>query len=223
MRTVMHVAMILVVGVCLELAVRSFRSPSGGPGPDDVVFTNADPATDREDIADIEQVEPSHPPEDEAWLSRFELTERSGEIVRSEDLLGQPYVVSFFFSTCPSICIEQNKKLKELQDEFDGEGVKFVAISVDPETDTPERLREYAARFGADAEQWLFMTGDLTYIRRIGAEIYRQPVDQKFHTERFVLVDPEGEIEGFYSWPESAQFQKLQDKIRSMIDLASDS
>ena len=70
-----------------------------------------------------------------------------------------------------------------------GEGVRFVAISVDPETDTPERLREYAARFGADENQWLFMTGDLTYIRRIGAEVYRQPVDKKFHTERFMLVD----------------------------------
>lgn len=223
MRTVMHVAMILVVGVCLGLAIRSFRGPSNGPGADDIVFSNDDPATDSVDIAEISDPEPSHPPEDEAWLSRFELTERSGKTVRSEDLIGQPYVVSFFFSTCPSICIQQNQKLKELQDEFEGEGVKFVAISVDPETDTPERLREYAARFGADPDQWLFMTGDLTYIRRIGAEIYRQPVDQKFHTERFVLVDPQGEIEGFYSWPESAQFQKLQDKIRSMIDRASDS
>lgn len=178
---------------------------------------------DVEDAEEIENDEPSHPPEDEEWLSRFELIERSGETVRSEELLGQPYVVSFFFSTCPSICIQQNQKLKELQDEFEGEGVTFVAISVDPETDTPERLREYAARFGADPEQWLFMTGDLTYIRRIGAEIYRQPVDQKFHTERFVLVDPKGEIEGFYSWPEPAQFQKLQDTIRTMIESASSS
>lgn len=133
-------------------------------------------------------------------------------------MLGQPYVVSFFFSTCPSICIQQNQKLKELQDKFEGQGVRFVAISVDPETDTPERLREYAARFGADEDQWLFMTGDLTYIRRIGAEIYRQPVDKKFHSERFVLVNPEGEIEGFYSWPEPAQFEKLQETIGEMID-----
>ena len=146
------------------------------------------------------------------------MTERSGETVKSEQLLGQPYVVSFFFSTCPSICVQQNQKLKELQSEFDGEGVKFVAISVDPETDTPEVLREYAARFGADPDQWLFMTGDLTYIRRVGGEIFRQPVDKKFHTERFVLVDPEGKIEGFYSWPEKAQFNKLQDKIRDMMN-----
>lgn len=217
MRTFVHVMMILVVGVCLGLAIRHYRPRADGPGPDEIVYTNADPATEAE-LETIENPEPSRPPEDEAWLSRFELTERSGATVRSEDLLGQPYVVSFFFSTCPSICIQQNQKLKELQDDFEGQGVRFVAISVDPETDTPERLREYAARFGADKEQWLFMTGDLTYIRRIGAEIFRQPVDQKFHTERFVLVDPAGEIEGFYSWPEPAQFKRLQETIQKMID-----
>lgn len=222
MRTTVHVAMILLIGVGLGLAIRSFRPVrnTGGPGPDDVVYTNdsaADGLTD-EEIAAIENPTPSHPPADESWLSRFELIERSGKTIKSEDLLGQPYVVSFFFSTCPSICVQQNQKLKELQDLFAGQGVRFVAISVDPDTDTPEALREYAARFGADKDQWLFMTGDLTYIRRIGAEIYRQPVDKQFHTERFVLVDPKGEIEGFYSWPDSTQFEKLQEKIRDLLN-----
>jgi len=227
MRTTVHVALILLLGVGLGLAIRMARvtRSASGPGPDDVVYTNdvaSDGLTDSENEA-IDNPSPSHPPEDENWLSRFELIERSGETIKSEALLGQPYVVSFFFSTCPSICVQQNQKLKELQDQFEGQGVRFVAISVDPETDTPERLREYAARFGADKEQWLFMTGDLTYIRRIGAEIYRQPVDKQFHTERFVLVDPNGEIEGFYSWPEKAQFEKLQQKIRQYLDDGKDS
>ena len=221
MRTTVHVAMILLIGVGLGLAIRSFRTgkESAGPAPGEEVYSN-DAAADgltEEEVAAIENQTPSHPPEDESWLSRFELTERSGKTVSSEDLLGQPYVVSFFFSTCPSICIQQNQKLKELQDEFEGQGVHFVAISVDPETDTPERLREYAARFGADKDQWLFLTGDLDYIRRVGAEVYRQPVNKQFHTERFVLVDGNGEIEGFYSWPEPAQFEKLKTKIRELL------
>lgn len=224
MRTSVHVVLILMLGVGLGFAIRAWRSPSpaDAPGQEDVVFTNhgadlpqVDRLTDR-DVA-IENPSPSHPPEDEAWLSRFELIERSGKAIKSEDLLGQPYVVSFFFSTCPSICVQQNQKLRELQDQFAGQGVRFVAISVDPETDTPETLREYAARFGADQEQWLFMTGDLTYIRRIGAEIFRQPVDKQFHTERFVLVDPQGEIEGFYNWPEKAQLEKMKQKIREYL------
>jgi len=202
MREVVFLAFILLTGVGMGLAIRAYRGNANVNQPS----------------AAVENSDPSHPPEDEEWLSRFELIERSGDTVKSEQLLGQPYVVSFFFSTCPSICVQQNQKLKELQSEFNGEGVKFVAISVDPETDTPEVLREYAARFGADPDQWLFMTGDLTYIRRVGGEIFRLPVDKKFHTERFVLVDPEGKIEGFYSWPEKAQFNKLQDKIRDMMN-----
>ncbi|MGB0595136.1 MAG: SCO family protein [Rubripirellula sp.] len=217
MRMLVNVALILIVGVSLGMTIRAFRS-ANGPGPDDVVYTNEDPLLEGEDFSGIENPEPAKPPAGEAWLSRFELTERSGETIRSEDLVGEPYIVSFFFSTCPSICVQQNQKIKELQDEFEGQGVRFVAISVDPETDTPELLREYAARFGADPEQWLFMTGDLTYIRRIGAEIFQQPVDQKFHTERFVLVDPAGEIEGFYTWSEPVQLERLKKTISGMIE-----
>jgi len=233
MKTAVHIVLILLVGIGLGLAIRNFRpeSPAGGPGPDDVVYTNdgADgsgssagsgpSAVDREPIG---SGQPSRPPEDEPWLSRFELTERDGSTVSSEDLLGRPYVVSFFYSTCPSICVQQNQKLQELQDEFEDRGVRFVAISVDPETDTPEVLQEYAARFGADPDQWLFLTGDLTYIRRIGSEIFRQPVNKQFHTERFVLVDSEGEIEALYNWPDPRQFDKLRARIAEMIESDGD-
>lgn len=222
MRTVWNITLILMAGVGLGLLIRSYQKQSEveRPGPADVVFRNdgSDLQDDLDSVSDIENPDPSHPPDEEEWLSRFELIERNGQLVKSEQLLGQPYVVSFFFSTCPSICVQQNQKLKELQKAFRGEGVRFVAISVDPETDTPEVLTEYAARFGADAEQWLFMTGDLTYIRRIGGEIFKQPVNKQFHTERFVLVDPEGKIEGFYNWPDKPQFKKLQQKIREMIN-----
>lgn len=222
MRTAWNISLILLAGVGLGLFIRSYTNQAevDRPGPGDVVFRNdgSNPKDDPDALSGIENPDPSHPPDDEEWLSRFELIERNGELVKSEQLLGQPYVVSFFFSTCPSICVQQNQKLKELQDTFEGEGVRFVAISVDPETDTPEVLTEYAARFGADPEQWLFMTGDLTYIRRIGGEIFRQPVNKQFHTERFVLVDPEGKIEGFYNWPDKPQYKKLQEKIREMIN-----
>ena len=224
MKILVHVSLILMIGVSLGFAMRFIMNRSSGtlPNETETVYTN-DAAIDgltEEEIASITNTDISRPPDSEDWLSRFELTERSGELVSSEDLLGSPYIVSFFFSTCPSICVQQNQKIKELQEQFSGEGVRFVAISVDPEKDTPEQLTEYAARFNADPQQWLFLTGDLTYIRRVGAEVYKQPVNKQFHTERLLLVDPEGEIEGFYNWPEPAQFEKLKDKIRAYIDAA---
>jgi protein SCO1/2 len=46
-------------------------------------------------------------------------------------------------------------------------------------------------------------------------------VDEKFHTEKFVLVDREGEIVGYYSWPEKKQFEKLKADIRNLIQPAA--
>ena len=166
MKTLVHVSLILMIGVSLGLAMRFIMNRSSGtlPNETETVYTN-DAAIDgltEEEIASIANTDISRPPDSEDWLSRFELTERSGELVSSEDLLGSPYIVSFFFSTCPSICVQQNQKIKELQEQFSGEGVRFVAISVDPEKDTPEQLTEYAARFNADPQQWLLLTGDFT-------------------------------------------------------------
>jgi len=213
MRTAIHITLILLIGVGLGLAFRSLRDKARPIEPV-AAFTNDGPV----DPDTVTEDEPSMAPE--GWMTDFVLTERKGNTVSSDDLKGQPYIVSFFYSTCPSICVQQNQMVQELQKEFEGEGVRFVSISVDPETDTPEAMREYAARFGADPEKWLFMTGDLTYIRRVGAEVFRLAVDQKFHTEKFVLVDAEGAIVGYYSWPEPKQFQKLKADIRNMITKA---
>ncbi|MEM9365724.1 MAG: SCO family protein [Planctomycetota bacterium] len=220
MKTAAHIALILSLGVGVGLLVRKTRTPPRTTIPEgEFVYTNdnAREANETLTAADVANNEPSKPAADSGWLSEFELTERSGQQVASEDLLGRPYVVSFFFSTCPASCMQQNQKLRELQGEFEGRGVKFLAISVDPETDTPEVLREYAARFGADKEQWLFLTGDLTYIRQVGSMVFQTPVDKKFHTDRFILVDRQGEIEGFYNWPEKRQFEALKKSIASML------
>jgi len=214
MRTLLHVITILALGVAIGLFVREFR-PKPAVNDQVAVFSNDGPV----DPDSVTEDEPAMAPE--GWMTDFELIERTGNTVSSEELKGQPYVVSFFFSTCPSICIQQNQKVQQLQSEFEGKGVRFVSISVDPETDTPEALREYAARFGANPEKWLFMTGDLTYIRRVGAEVFRLAVDEKFHTEKFVLVDPKGEIVGYYSWPEPKQFEKLKADIRNLMQQAT--
>lgn len=226
MKTVRNIGLILGIAVAVGLLLRV--SNAKRPGTTDtasqpVFYSNENAVSDNQNLRpeDVANDTPSKPPEDEDWLSRFELTERSGQTVTSEDLKGTPYVVSFFFSTCPASCIRQNQIVRSLQETFSGQGVRFVSISVDPETDRPEVLREYATRFGADEQQWLFMTGELDYIRRVGGEIFMQPVNKKFHTDRFALVDAEGRIEGFYNWPEERQLEAMKKSIRAMLRDAS--
>ncbi|MEZ6136154.1 MAG: SCO family protein [Pirellulaceae bacterium] len=158
---------------------------------------------------------------EEKWLSSFDLIERSGESMTSDQLRGQPYVASFFFSLCPTICVQQNERVQQLQEKFAGQPVRFVSISCDPEVDRPEVLAAYAEKFNADKDQWLFFTGDLNYIRRVGAEMYSLPVNRRFHAEKFLLVDSEGQIHGVYEWTDPEQWQALQRDIAKLLEASN--
>jgi protein SCO1/2 len=156
-------------------------------------------------------------PESADWLTHFELIERSGKTVRSEELKGQPYVVGFFFTLCPSICVNQNAKVKELQDSYRGQPLRLLSISCDPEVDRPEVLREYAQRFDADPQQWLFLTGEMDYISRVAGEMYFLAAERRFHAEKFVLVDAQGKNVGFYTWSDPLQFNELRRDIDKLL------
>lgn len=207
MRTVINVLIILSVALVIGLVMRSQNEQLATVEEDFTATVEQGKQT-----GDLTQVERG-----DGWLTSFELTERSGKAVASESLKGQPYIASFFFSTCPSICKLQNEKLQQLQTEFEGQPIRFVAITVDPEIDTPEKLQEYASRYKADENQWLFLTGDLTYIKRVGAEMFSTHVAKQVHTERFFLVDGEGNVVRYYTWSDAGQFKKLQEDIRELI------
>ncbi|QDV66999.1 hypothetical protein Poly24_06900 [Rosistilla carotiformis] len=213
-RTAMHVMVILITGMVIGLIARSRRIER-----EQAEAAQVQMEAEVAEAAVAAQTAAKEPVvvEGDGWLSEFELTERNGETVSSKELLGQPYVVSFFFTTCPSTCPMQNEKLKILQEEFYGKGVRFLSISCDPEIDTPEVLSEYAKRFEADKDQWLFLTGELNYIRRVGAEVFRLPVNRRFHTDRFVLVGADGEIVALYEWPEPEQFDRLKKDIGKLL------
>ncbi|MEL6895702.1 MAG: SCO family protein [Planctomycetota bacterium] len=150
-------------------------------------------------------------------LARYTLTERSGDSFDSDSLKGTPHVVSFFYSSCPSICVMQNKKVSELQKEFGGRDIKFVSISVDPDKDTPQQLTEYAARFGADPDQWLFLTGEWDNIRRISNDVYHAYASKENHIERLLLIDRQGELAFVCDWSEPRRLKRLRQKIREML------
>jgi protein SCO1 len=157
------------------------------------------------------------PPEGKAdWLTDFTLTERSGKPARWSDLNGKVRVTSFFFSACPSICLQQNQKVREIQRGYDGKEVVFLSITCDPETDSPERLREYASKLEADPSQWLFLTGDLIYIRRIAGEMFSVPLDKQTHSEKLLVSDKWGNRRGAFHWNklnEVTQLKLLVDKL----------
>jgi protein SCO1 len=97
------------------------------------------------------------------WFTDVELLDQDGNKKRfySDVLKGKTVVVNAFFTTCTSVCPPMNRNMEKIQDAFGdrvGKDVFLVSISVDPATDTPARLKEYASKFHA-RPGWLFLTG----------------------------------------------------------------
>lgn len=154
---------------------------------------------------------------DEEWLRSWELTERSGKKVHSDELKGQPYIASFFFSTCPVVCVKQNDQLSLLQDKFQKLPIRLVSITCDPENDTPEQLAAYAQRFGAK-DNWLFLTGDWNYLKRVSSEVFFHGLHRpKEHIERFLLMDETGKLIAEYDWHSKEEIKLLEEDVKRLL------
>ena len=152
------------------------------------------------------------------WLQSFDLTERSGETIDSEQLKGAPYIASFFFSKCPGSCKQQNNQMRLLQEKYRDTPIRLVSISVDPEADTPEVLSEYANSFGADKNKWLFFTGDIKYISKVAGEVFfLGQVGLKGHPDRFCLVDADGKTVGKYNWHDEKELELLDQHVKELL------
>ncbi|BCY28159.1 SCO family protein [Flavobacterium okayamense] len=133
---------------------------------------------------------------------RFELTNQDGKIVTDQDYLGKVYVLEFFFSTCPTICPKMNQNMLKLQDEFGGnENFGIASITINPENDSPEVLKEHAKHLGVTMNSWNMLTGDRNYIYDLsnkGFNLYAKEnknVSGGFeHSGLFALIDKEGNI-----------------------------
>jgi cytochrome oxidase Cu insertion factor (SCO1/SenC/PrrC family)/mono/diheme cytochrome c family protein len=100
---------------------------------------------------------------DESYFPNVPLVTQAGETVRFYDDLidGKIAVVNFVYTDCPDICGLSTARMAQVYDWLGdrvGRDIFIYSISLDPETDTPERLDAYARAFGA-GEGWLFLTG----------------------------------------------------------------
>jgi len=85
-------------------------------------------------------------------------TNQAGDTVKLSDLRGKVWVVAEFFAVCPHCAVRNGKELREIYDKFkDHPDFHIVCISVDPQQDDAEKLKEYAAALGADSKNWWFL------------------------------------------------------------------
>jgi protein SCO1/2 len=152
-------------------------------------------------------------------LSPFQLTSQSGKTFDSKSLEGHVWVADFIYTTCPGPCPMMSRHMSEVQRQTAGApDVLIVSFTVDPATDTPQALAEYAKHFNADASRWFFLTGDQRTLNDIGRDGFKlNPVDGSMvHSVRFTLVDRHMRIRGYYSSDEDGFLPKLLRDIRQL-------
>lgn len=143
-------------------------------------------------------------------IPEFTLTERHGQPVDSKELHGNVWVASFVFTRCTGPCPQVTGTMTRLQSELklsEQPNLRFVTFTVDPERDTPDELKEYAKKFRADEQQWLFLTGTEAKMHDLlknGFKVSAQrsptpkPGEEFDHSSRLVVVDRSGNIRGFF-------------------------
>jgi cytochrome oxidase Cu insertion factor (SCO1/SenC/PrrC family) len=110
-----------------------------------------------------------------------------------------------------------NEEIAKLQQEFEDEDVRFVSITCDPETDTPELLKIYSDSFQADSRRWIFLTGSLEQILQIGSVAFELPIAPKTHSTHLVLVDRQGMIHDSFLALDPLQIERLKKRLNELL------
>ena len=158
----------------------------------------------------------------------FKLTERNGGDVSLAQLRGKIWIADFIYTTCTDTCPLQTAAMAKLQKEFAAKtNVQFVSISVDPDRDTPPVLSAYADKHAADQRRWYFLTGQRDQVIKLVRDGFHLSVaalpdsaEQSGmipHSPRFVLIDRQAQIRGYYDSRAIDGLARLRNDIKTLL------
>lgn len=154
-------------------------------------------------------------------IAPFELTRENGSRLSSESLKKEVWLAAFTFTRCPSSCPRISATLKGIQAQLGSSNVKIISFSVDPKFDTPEVLKAYGEKFGADPARWWFLTGPEAEIYQLIQQSFMLPVaaatpeqlkdgaEAIAHSERIALIDKDLKLVRFFDSNSSEEISSL--------------
>lgn len=166
-----------------------------------------------------------------ATLRALAVIDERGRAITQNDFKGKITLVNFFFTQCSTVCPLLMQSVarvhgKVLERKWK-QPVHFFSFSIQPEHDSPEILKDYAARRHLNLKDWSLLTGKAEVIERIGRSIFKADAslqngtrDTSFtHTSNVYLVDGKLRIRGIYDISQSRQMELLsEDMIRLEAD-----
>ena len=157
----------------------------------------------------------------ERYFSDVELINQDGEKVRfySDVLKNKVVVINTFFTTCTNICPPMNRNFEKIQEALGdrlGKDAFLISITVDPETDTPTRLKEYSRRFHA-RPGWMFLTGKKENVDWALYKLGQYVETKDDHTSIFIIGnEPQG------LWKKAFGLAKAEELISIVEDVIND-
>lgn len=162
-----------------------------------------------------------------AEIPPFDFIDRHGQPFTDKDVEGKIIIADFFFTRCTTICPRMSINMQQLQLKLNDDAFKdvvFLSHTVDPEHDTPEVLDAYAKKLQADPKRWKFLTGNAPDIYRMGNTGYllsaledSTNAERFVHDGRFVLVDKQKHIRGYYDGTEASGMNALAADLKMLL------
>jgi protein SCO1/2 len=153
----------------------------------------------------------------------FSFVDQHGRSTTAEDLRGHVWIADFVFTRCTTICPLITAKMALLQRRLQSSDLRFVSFSVDPEHDTPEALKRYAAGWRAGESRWILLSTTPAALASLASGMYvsvKPGENDILHTNLFFLVDEQGRVRGIY---ESDKDDALERLARDTAELARES
>ena len=155
----------------------------------------------------------------------FALVSEQGKTVSRADYAGSVWIADFVFTRCGGSCPILSAKMAALSERTrDVPSIRYVSFGVDPEHDTPEVLAEYGRKLVADPARWSFLHGTRPVVRALIKDGFRLAIEDAaadsvepiLHSTRFVLVDGDGTIRGYYDGMEQPPVDVLEKDARAL-------
>jgi protein SCO1/2 len=141
-------------------------------------------------------------------LPEYHFTNELGQAVSTSQFKGDAVGITFIFTRCPlpNFCPKMSSNFEQVQKKLlemtnGPANWHLLTLSFDPEFDTPEILKAYAQRFGADTKHWNFLTGDITEISTMSdqfGQMFWKDEGALNHNLRTVVIDAAGRVQKMF-------------------------
>lgn len=157
----------------------------------------------------------------------FEFTTQNNKQFGLDELKDEWWVAYFMYTNCTTVCPTTTPNMVDVQNELNDTNLypQIVSFSIDPENDTPEVLKEYADEYGADLENWTFLTGDeFDEIQELSENSFKTVLEdggpeshEYVHSTNFFLINPEGNIVKKYDGMSSNETDQLVNDLKKVL------